>query len=111
MEQSETAPETPLAVQPSGDAAAELARLRTTLVAAYPEAVAELVSGESVGALLESLEQARGIYQRVAGEIAAARPEPTTPAPAVPAGDVRPLALDPDTLPPVEKIRRALAGR
>jgi hypothetical protein len=36
----------------------ELARLREALLTAYPETVAELVAGESVGELLASLERA-----------------------------------------------------
>ena len=91
----------------------DLGRLREALLAAYPETVAELVSGESVGDLLESLERAKTAYRTVAAAIAADRAGPAgaAGAPAVPAGDGRPLALDPDRLPTVEKIRRGLAGR
>jgi hypothetical protein len=88
----------------------DLGRLREALLAAYPETVAELVSGESVGDLLESLERAKTAYRTVAAAIAVDRAG-LAGAPAVPAGDGRPLALDPDRLPTVEKIRRGLAGR
>jgi hypothetical protein len=97
----------------------ELARLREALLTAYPETVAELVAGESVGELLASLERAGAAYRAVAAAVAG-RAEATAAAgttagmgtaPAVPAGDGRPLALDPERLPTVEKIRRGLAGR
>ncbi len=98
-------------VAPPGD---ELARLREALLTAYPETVAELVAGGSVGELLESLERAGAAYRTVAAAVAAGRAESAGSAgapPAVPAGDGRPLALDPDRLPTVEKIRRGLASR
>ena len=86
----------------------ELAALREALLAAYPEAGAELVGGESVGAMLASLGPARAAWERVAAT--AARPGATAPPP-VPAGSAPPVAVDVAALPATEKIRRGLAAR
>ena len=71
--------------------------------------------------MLDSLEVAGAAWRKVAtraaapaGEAAAAGDGAATgaaPVPAVPAGDGRPLAADPEQLPATEKIRRGLAGR
>ena len=86
--------------------AADLAALRELALRAYPETVPELVGGESVAALLASLEPAAAAYQRIAREVTASGPPPT-----VPAGSAPPPAIDPERLPSVEKIRRGLARR
>jgi hypothetical protein len=91
--------------------AAELAAVRELALRAYPETVPELVGGDSVAALLKSLEPAAAAYQRIAAEVATSGSPPAATAPTVPAGSAPPVALDPERLPSVEKIRRGLAGR
>ena len=95
------------------DGSEDLARLRAALLRAYPETVEELVAGQSVDDLLASLDRAGAAFRRIAERVGAGEAATTTAtaAPAVPAGDVRPLAIDPDALPTVEKIRLGLAGR
>ena len=99
-------------VEPSmnaGSNAGDLAAIRELALRAYPETVPELVAGDNVTALLASLEPAAAAYRRIADGISANAPAPA--APVVPAGSAPPVTLDPDRLPPVEKIRRALASR
>lgn len=108
--------ETAVAAEPAAEAGAmtgeELAAIRELALRAYPETVPELVGGESVAALLGSLEPAAAAYRRIAQGVAARTPAPATPAvPTVPAGSTPPVAIDPERLPPVEKIRRALEAR
>jgi hypothetical protein len=91
--------------------AEELAAVRELALRAYPETVPELVGGESVSALLGSLEPAAAAYRRIADGVAAQAPASAPIAPAVPAGSAPPVAIDPDRLPSVEKIRRGLASR
>ena len=101
-----------------------VAAVREVVLRTYPEVVPELVSGESVAALLASVEPAAAAYQRVMAGVAARRADaagtgamadgapPVAPvAPIVPAGSAAAVALDVAGLPPVEKIRRALAAR
>lgn len=87
----------------------ELAAVRELALRAHPDAVPELVGGESLAALLASLEPARAAYRRIAETAAAtaatARGEA---APVVPAGNAPRLVTDPDLLPATEKIRRGL---
>jgi hypothetical protein len=85
----------------------ELAAVRELALRAYPETVPELVAGASVAELLGSLEGAAAAYRRVAEGIRSRPPA----LPTVPAGSAPPVALDPERLPPVEKIRRGLEGR
>jgi hypothetical protein len=87
----------------------ELAAVRELALRAYPETVPELVGGESVAALLGSLEPAAAAYRRIAEGIATSAPPPV--APTVPAGSAPAVTLDPERLPSVEKIRRALEAR
>ena len=96
--------EVAMAAETTGE---ELAALREALLAAYPEAVAELVGGESVGAMLASLGPARAAWERVAATVA----RPGATAPPVPAGSAPPVAVDVAALPATEKIRRGLAAR
>ena len=92
--------------------AEELAAVRDLALRAYPETVSELVAGDSVAALLGSLEPAAAAYRRIAEGVAASVPAPVVPpAPTVPAGSAPPVAIDPERLPSVEKIRRGLATR
>lgn len=82
----------------------EVAAARELVLRAHPDTVPELVRGESVAALMASVEPARAAYQRIAAAVGPA-------APAVPAGDAPPLPVDVEALPATEKIRRGLAGR
>ena len=88
--------------------AEELAAIRALALRAYPETVPELVAGGDLASLLGSLEPAQEAYRRIADGVAAQVPSPV---PTVPAGSAPPVAIDPEQLPPVEKIRRALANR
>lgn len=99
--------------------AAELAAVRELALKAHPDAVPELVGGATVAEVMASLEPARAAYRRVA-EAATAAAEARPPAagpvvpvavPVVPAGDAPRFAVDVETLPAAEKIRRGLANR
>jgi hypothetical protein len=113
MEENEqiiTEEPTPETIVPITD---DLAAVREVVLRAHPDAVPELIAGDSITELLASVEPARAAYARV---VAAASPETPTSyvkpvAPVVPAGDAPVFAVDPDQLPPVEKIRRGLAGQ
>lgn len=94
------------AVEP-GLSAGELAAVREVVLRAYPETVAELVGGESVAAVLASIEPAAAAYRRIAEGIGERSPV----VPVVPAGSAPPVAVDAERLPAVEKIRRGLAAR
>lgn len=98
----------------SGEQGADLAAIRDLVLRAHPDTVPELIAGESITALLASVEPARDAYRRVldAAQSAAGAPAPVAPTvPTVPAGSAPALVIDPDRLPPAEKIRRGLAGR
>ncbi|MCA9877146.1 MAG: hypothetical protein KC442_05180 [Thermomicrobiales bacterium] len=95
-------------------AAAQVSAVREALLRAYPDVVPELVGGESVEALLASLEPAAAAYQRLAAGFAqragaVGGPAGGLAAPMVPAGSAAPITLDVERLPAVEKIRQALA--
>ena len=87
----------------------DLAAVRELVLRAYPETVPELVGGESVAAILGSVEPAAAAYRRIAEGVAANAPAAV--APVVPAGSAPAVALDPERLPSVEKIRRGLVAR
>lgn len=87
----------------------DLAAVRELVLRAYPETVPELVGGESVEAILGSIEPAAAAYRRIAEGVAAHAPAPV--APVVPAGSAPAVAFDPERLPSVEKIRRGLVAR
>lgn len=81
----------------------ELGALRERLIRDNPEAVHDLIGGNSVGELLASVDRAKAAYgavaERVRGEAAAA----------VPAGGApRLTAAEVEALPASEKIRRGL---
>ncbi len=86
---------------------AELDAVRAVVLQAYPDVVPELVTGDSVAALLASVEPARSAYARLAETWSAGR---TPEAARVPAGGGTPIAVDPERLPAAEKIRRGLAA-
>ncbi len=84
---------------------AELDAVREMVLRAYPDVVPELVAGDSVAALLASVEPARSAYARLAETWAGSRDAASAP---VPAGGGAVIAVDPDRLPAAEKIRRGL---
>jgi hypothetical protein len=86
----------------------DLEEVRKLVLLAHPDVVPELVTGETVAALLASVEPARSAYARLAGTWREER-EAATGA-MVPAGGGAPIAIDPDRLPAAEKIRRGLAA-
>ena len=88
----------------------DLAAVRELALRAYPETVPEMVGGESVAALMQSLEPAAAAYQRIAAGVAAGQSAAVV-APVVPAGSAPAVAVDLERLPSVEKIRRGLATR
>ena len=87
----------------------DLTAVRELALRAYPETVPELIGGDTVEAILGSIEPAAAAYRRIAAGVAANQPIPV--APVVPAGSAPPVAMDPERLPSVEKIRRGLAAR
>ena len=93
--------------------AAELGRVRDLVLQAHPDVVPDLVQGETLDALLASVEPARSAYQQIAERVRSGDGQPPANAPtppAVPAGGTR-ATVDPATLTPVTKIARALAAR
>ena len=100
----------------------ELDAVREIVRKAHPQAVAELIAGDSVAAILESVPAAEAAYQRIAGEISPASTNPPASssssssnppaaAPHVPSG-TPPAAVgsfvDVAALPAFEKIRRGV---
>lgn len=82
----------------------DLEAVRALVLRAHPDVIPELVTGDTVGSLLESVESARTAYARLAGAWSEAPPAPV----AVPAGGGTVLAVDMEALPATEKIRRGL---
>lgn len=102
-------PETP-ATQP-GDSPpdASLPALRDLIARAYPDAVPELIQGDSLDEMLASLPAAQAAWARVAEAAASASSAP--PPDPVPAGSaVRSTQLDVSALSPLAKIRHGLAS-
>jgi hypothetical protein len=96
--QAASAPEEPTAAVP-------LAELRALVLRAYPEAVPELVSGDTLAALVESAERSAALRARLLAEAQAVRPPVSAGAPRrAPEAEVARLS-------PFEKIARAIAGR
>lgn len=97
--------------QATGDAqAADIAAIRDLVLKAHPDVVPELISGASVAELLSSIEPAQAAYGRLVEGVRAGHARATS-VPAVPAGGSAPVPIDPDRLPPSEKIRRGLHTR
>jgi hypothetical protein len=106
-----TEQETTEAVTPPPSEAVDLATVRELVLKAHPDVVPELVTGNSVAELTASIEPAKAAYQRIAEAMASPLGGRTIAPPAVPAGGSA-AAVDPDTLPAAEKIRRGIeAGR
>ncbi len=104
--QIETVPGESSLQQAKGDgmSAEELAMVRELVLRAYPETVAELVGGESVAALLESLEPAASAYRRIAEEVAASVAVPmASVAPTEPEEELGPEAPQLQNGAPVER--------
>lgn len=113
LELSETIP--PEESTPEVPATDQLAAVRALVLRAHPDVVPELVAGDTIEALLASIEPAQGAHARLVaalGERAdAASPAPGTPhVPGVPAGGFV-AAVDPESLPAAEKIRRGIRTR
>ncbi len=85
----------------------EAGMLRELMVRAYPEVVPELLVGESLAEMLESLPAAQAAWQRVAERTATPAPDPT------PAGGglARAYPLDVGAMSPGLKIREGLRRR
>lgn len=96
--------EAPDAVVTDPPAGTDLDAVRELVLRAHPDAVPELVSGDSVEALLASVEPARAAWRQVAERIGG-----SSATPPVPAGGQQAVAIDPDRLSASEKIRRGLA--
>ena len=93
--------------QGAGAGLGELEAVRAVVLQAYPDAVRELIGGESIAELLASVEPARQAFARIAEEVSSR--EPGAPPP-VPAGAAT-MVVDPGTLPAHELIRRGVRGR
>jgi hypothetical protein len=91
----------------------DVAAVREVVLAAYRDCVPELVRGSTVKEVLNSVTPAREAFARLVEELAArqpAQPVDIPKPPVVPAGGAA-LVIDPDLLPPTEKLRRAIAAR
>jgi hypothetical protein len=86
---------------PAPPAGGDLDAVRELVLRAHPDVVPELIDGDSIEALLASVEPARAAWRRLAERFDAP--------PAVPAGGHPAAAVDPDRLSAGEKIRRGLA--
>jgi hypothetical protein len=80
--------------------------LRDLVSRAYPDAVPEMLQGETVEELLASLPAAQAAYQRVVEQN---RQQPPLPIP--PGGAVRSQARNVDGLSPALKIRMGIGSR
>ncbi|MFL5759819.1 MAG: hypothetical protein ACJ789_08770 [Thermomicrobiales bacterium] len=106
-----TEQETTEDIAPPISEATDLAVVRELVLKAHPDVVPELIAGNSVAELTASIEPAKAAFQRIAEAMTSPLGGRTMPPPAVPAGGSAP-AIDPDTLPAAEKIRRGIeAGR
>lgn len=133
-ESPHSAPADPEAAQaePSDRETSDVERVRAFILATETEIIPELIGGETVADLLASVERSRDAYHRIrqvgearmrprgskgAGAAASREAAPSgdegtaEPPPTVPAGGMRPFAVDPNRLPPSEKIRRGLRRR
>ena len=89
---------------PDATLVSDLDAVREMVLRAHPDIVPELVAGDSVAALLASVEPARSAYARLAEAWGEAQPQPVS----VPAGGGAPFPIDPAKIPSAEKIRRGL---
>lgn len=94
------------------DQADDIAAIRELVLRAHPDVVPELVTGASIAELLSTIEPAQAAYGRLLETVQSRQPQAAAnPVQAVPAGGSAPLPIDPDRLPPAEKIRRGLHAR
>ena len=77
--------------------------LQATLAAAHPDAIPELIVGETVGAIIASVETAKAAYQRTIERTKAALPVAA-------GGGGRPVGVDVAKLSPLAKISMGLKG-
>ena len=77
--------------------------LQTTLAAAHPDAIPELIGGETVGAIIASLETAKAAYRRTIERTKAALPVAA-------GGGGRLVGVDVTKLSPLAKISMGLKG-
>ena len=87
---------------PEPDVPDDLTQVRELILSSHRDIVPELVQGESVSALVSSIEPARAAYARAIESVPASI--------TIPAGGNAPVAIDIDALPTSEKIRRGLAS-
>lgn len=95
------------AITPRDPATEDVDAIRELVLKAHPDVIPELIQGDSIAALLASVEPAQHAYSRVAESLkstAAIAP------PMVPAGGSPPVTVDVDRLPAAEKIKRGLAA-
>ncbi len=99
--------------QASNDSQADdIAAIRELVLRAHPDVVPELITGTSVAELLSTIEPAQAAYGRLLETVRSSQPRAASaPVPAVPAGGSAPVPIDPDRLPPAEKIRRGIHAR
>ena len=85
----------------------DLSAVRDLVLKAHADVVPELIQGDSIAALLASVEPAQSAYTRIASTI---RPTVGSALPNVPAGGSPPVVIDLDRLPASEKIKRGLVS-
>ena len=100
-----TADPTSTASAPEAVATVPLEALLALVLRAYPEALPDLVTGDSWEALVTSATRAVELRQRIAAELRAADPPVAAGAPR------RASEVELGRLSPFEKIARAIAGR
>lgn len=81
----------------------DLDQVRKLILASHTDIVPELVQGESIADLVDSIDTAKQAYSRIATSV----PKSVT----IPAGGNTPVKFDADSLPTSEKIRRGLAAQ
>lgn len=96
-----------IAPAPPDDPAIDIAAIRELVLRAHPNIVSEMVTGDTVDALLASVEPAEAAFQRISASF---RTTPVASSP-VPAGGDRAMPVDPARIPASEKIRRGLSHR
>ena len=83
----------------------DLALVKDLARKAYADAIPELIDGDSVAAIMGSVDSARAAYARVFAEVEGQQAEQRSRPPAVPAGGSKQTAVDVDRLPASEKLR------
>lgn len=76
----------------------EISAVRELIVKLHPAIVPELITGDSIEALISSIEPAQDAYKRVISGVN------------IPAGGNAPVSLDVEALPTFDKIRRGIAN-